>query len=83
MDGGGGDNELCSGCSDVLKIQTLGWAWWRTPLVPALGRQRQISEFEASLVYKVSSRTARAIHRNTVSKNQKKKRIQTLKFIEL
>jgi hypothetical protein len=29
---------------------------------------------EASLVYKVSSRTARATKRNTVSKNQKKKK---------
>ena len=29
-----------------------------------------ISKFEASLVYRVSSRTARAIQRNTVSKNQ-------------
>jgi hypothetical protein len=38
------------------------------------GRGRQISEFEASLVFKVSSRTARAIQRNSVSKNQKKKR---------
>jgi hypothetical protein len=34
------------------------------------GRDRQISEFEASLVYKVSSRTARAIQRNPVSKNK-------------
>jgi hypothetical protein len=33
------------------------------------GRGRQISEFEASLVYKVSSRTARATQRNPVSKN--------------
>jgi hypothetical protein len=38
------------------------------------GRGRQISEFEASLVYKVSSRTARATERNPVSKNQKKKK---------
>jgi hypothetical protein len=30
-------------------------------------RGRRISEFEASLVYKVSSRTARAIQRNPVS----------------
>ena len=33
----------------------------------------QISEFEASLVYKVSSRTARAIQRNPVSKKKKKR----------
>jgi hypothetical protein len=31
------------------------------------GRGRRISEFKASLVYKVSSRTARAIQRNPVS----------------
>jgi hypothetical protein len=38
------------------------------PLIPALrGRGRQISEFEASLVYKVSSRPFRAIQRNPVS----------------
>jgi hypothetical protein len=37
------------------------------------GRGRRISEFEASLVYRVSSRTARAIQRNPVSKNQKQK----------
>jgi hypothetical protein len=36
-------------------------------------QRRQISEFEASLVYKVSSRTARAIQRNPVL--EKKKRI--------
>jgi hypothetical protein len=38
------------------------------------GRGRQISEFKASLVYKVSPRTARAIKKNPVSKNQKKKK---------
>jgi hypothetical protein len=36
------------------------------------GRGRQISEFEASLVYRVSSRTARATQRNPVSKNKTK-----------
>jgi hypothetical protein len=36
------------------------------------GRGRRISEFEASLVYKVSSRTARATQRNPVSKKTKK-----------
>jgi hypothetical protein len=38
------------------------------------GRGRQISEFEPSLVYKVSSRTVRAIQRNPVSKNQRGKK---------
>jgi hypothetical protein len=36
------------------------------------GRGRWISEFEASLVYRVSSRTARTIQRNPVSKNKAK-----------
>ena len=38
------------------------------------GRGRWISEFEASLVYKVSSRTARATQRNPVSKKNKKQK---------
>jgi hypothetical protein len=38
------------------------------------GTGRQISEFEASLVYRVSSRTARATQRNPVLKNQKRKK---------
>jgi hypothetical protein len=50
------------------KIHIRSPAWWRTPLIPALGRQRRISEFKASLVYRVSSRTARATQRNLVSK---------------
>jgi hypothetical protein len=37
------------------------------------GRCRWISEFKASLVYKESSRTARAIQRNPVSINKNKK----------
>ena len=41
------------------------------------GRGRQISEFEASLFYRVSSRTARAIQRNPVSeKKYKYKKIE-------
>jgi hypothetical protein len=36
------------------------------------GRGRWISEFEASLVYKVSTRTARATQRNPVSEKPKK-----------
>ena len=40
------------------------------------GRDRWISEFEASLVYRVSSRTAtaRATQRNSVLKKPKKKK---------
>ena len=41
------------------------------------GRGRQISEFEASLVYRVSSRTARAIQRNPVSKKTNKQTNKT------
>jgi hypothetical protein len=37
------------------------------------GRGRWISEFEASLVYRVSSRTARATQRNPVLKNNNNK----------
>jgi hypothetical protein len=38
------------------------------------GRGGQISEFEASLVYKVSFRTARATQRNLVLKKTKPKK---------
>jgi hypothetical protein len=37
------------------------------------GRGRQISEFAANLVYKLSSRTAGAIQRNPVLKKKNKK----------
>ena len=43
------------------------------------GRGRRISEFEASLVYKVSSGTARTIQRNPVSKKPKKPKNQKTK----
>jgi hypothetical protein len=36
------------------------------------GRGRQISKFKVSLVYRVSSRTARATQRNPVSENKNK-----------
>ena len=39
-------------------------------------RGRGISEFEASLVYRVYSRTARAIQRNPVSQKTKKQKRQ-------
>ena len=46
--------------------------WCHTPLIPAL-RQRQVElcEFKASLVYRVSSRAARAMWIDNVSKKIK------------
>jgi hypothetical protein len=38
------------------------------------GKGRQISEFKASLFYRVSSRTARATQRNHVSRKEKRKK---------
>jgi hypothetical protein len=43
------------------------------------GRGRQISEFETSLVYRVSSRTARTTQRNPASKTPKQKQNKTKK----
>jgi hypothetical protein len=58
------------------------------------GRGRQISEFEASLVYRVSTRTERAIQRNPVlnpppqkkrkrNKERKKERKEKRQFISI
>jgi hypothetical protein len=56
--------------------------WQRRPLIPVLRRQRQtLSEFEARLVYRVSSRTARATQRNPVLKNQNQTKIKQNKKI--
>jgi hypothetical protein len=45
------------------------------------GRGRQISEFEASLVYRVSSRTARTTQRNPVSGGKKVHSIRPSPFV--
>jgi hypothetical protein len=45
---------------------------------PSLQPGIRISEFEASLVYRVSSRTARAIQRSPVSKKKKKRHTHTV-----
>jgi hypothetical protein len=56
--------------------------WWLTPLKEEEsqhlgGRDRQISEFEASLVYRVSSRT---MERNPVS--EKKPKTKKTNYLE-
>lgn len=45
------------------------------PFIPAPRRQRQMDlyEFEASVVYRVNSRTAKATQRNPVLTNTEKK----------
>jgi hypothetical protein len=53
----------------ALKMKEKSRVWWCTH---SGGRGRWISEFQASLVYKVSSRPARATQRNPVSKNKTK-----------
>ena len=61
---------------NVNRYKTIGQAVWCTPLIPALGRQRQVelSEFEVSLVYKASFRTAKAVtQKNLVLKHPRKK----------
>jgi hypothetical protein len=46
--------------------------WWHRPLIPALkGRDRWISEFEASLIYTVSFWAPRAMYREPVLKTNK------------
>jgi hypothetical protein len=46
------------------------------------GRGRWISEFEASLVYRISSRIARAVHRNHFSR-AKTKQTNKQKVVEI
>lgn len=57
----------------TLKTSRMGAGQrWYTPLMPA---RRRISEFEASLAYRASSRTARATKKNkkTLSQQQQKR----------
>ena len=49
-----------AGARVKTKEEKASWAWWRTPLIPVVWRQRQVDEFEAGLFYIVGSRTVRA-----------------------
>ena len=55
----------------MKRIALLAVCWGSTPLLPALERQKQadLCEFKASLVYRESSRTARATQKSPVLKN--------------
>lgn len=57
------------------------WKWWHMALLPALWRQRQtdLSEFEASLVYEVSSKIVRAVTQRNLSKIKKLKKKKKFK----
>jgi hypothetical protein len=75
----------------VLKVYS-SHAWWHTPLIPALRRHRQVDlcELEVSLVYRVSSRAAKAVRQRkpVLKKNQtNRKSIQIfiwfLKIVDL
>jgi hypothetical protein len=58
----------------IKTMMTAGW-WWHTPFIPPPKEaEPAMSESETSLVYRVSSRTARATQRNPVSKETKKKK---------
>ena len=50
--------------------------WWHTPLIPALGRQKQanLREFQTSLVTRASSRTGpKATEKSCLEKQNKTK----------
>lgn len=52
----------------MVKIKEQGQAWWCTPFIPALEKQRQVNlcEFKAIPVYIASSKITRATRRNPV-----------------
>ena len=57
--------------------------WWRTPLIPALGKQRQadLYEFEVSLVYKSWFRERLQSHREPLSQKNKNKTKQKKNYV--
>jgi hypothetical protein len=62
-----------------LLKKKISWTWLHIPLIPALGKQRQVDhcEFKAS-VYVVSSRIARTVtQRDSISKQNKTKQNKT------
>jgi hypothetical protein len=71
------NNTICCeqrGRKKLSIIKTNCQVWWCT--LHSGGRGGLISEFKASLVYRVNYRTSRAIQRNPVSKKQNKTKKQ-------
>lgn len=65
--------DLSSNINTTPFERLKGWAWQCMPLILALARQEQvISEFQAYLVYKASSRTAGATQGNPISGGKKR-----------
>jgi hypothetical protein len=67
-------SQCCESIVSCDKNKDRSWVWWHSTTLGRQhlgGRSRQISEFKGSLVYRVSSRTARATQRNPVSKTKK------------
>lgn len=52
----------------ALKNKLQEQAWWYRSLIPSFGRQAVLYEFEASIIYIVSSRTAKATMRPCLKK---------------
>ena len=75
-------NQISCISDTCIKNYNIRWVWWCTPLIPALWRKRQaISEFDASLVYKIISRTARGMSSSRTKKPCLKKQKQKNKKI--
>lgn len=67
---------VCAHATEHKKSEDQRWRCM--PLVPVL--RKQISEFKTSLVYRMNSRTERAVtQRNSVSKNNKNKTTKQMK----
>jgi len=64
---------LCKTFSGIKVSRS--WAWWCSPLIPALRRQGKLDlyEFKASLVYRTSSRRAKAIYKEPCLEKPKTK----------
>ena len=61
----------------LINSTVAGRWWWRTPLIPWLWRQKQVDlcKFEASLVYKESSRTgSKATEKPCLEKQKQSKK---------